>query len=150
MTLKPPAQVEITAVNPDADPMPVKLTETTEPIAVRQVEGGPSIPVHLDQRHLTVPQQEESDRSTLGQRRVNLIWERTQALMALSVVWVTLAVTAFVIVVPLLNDQVSGENTQTVAGVGLLFGLANLVVGFYFGRTNHQRSGGVGPNEIGR
>jgi hypothetical protein len=24
------------------------------------------------------------------------------------------------------------------------------VVGFYFGRTNHQRSGGVGPMDIGR
>jgi len=32
-----------------------------------------------------------------------------------------------------------------------LFGVANLVTGFYFGRTNHQRTGGIGPqNPDGR
>lgn len=67
----------------------------------------------------------EEDRATYGQRRINLIWEGTQAAIAVSVTIATV--------------------------IGALWGvdsavLANsffLVVGFYFGRTNHQRIGGV-------
>lgn len=30
-----------------------------------------------------------------------------------------------------------------------LYGIANLVIGFYFGRTNHQRVGGPGGDKAG-
>ena len=68
----------------------------------------------------------EEDRKTFGQRRINLIWEVTQALIALLVA--SAAITAA------LKGQVSE----------MLGNAFFLVIGFYFGRTNHQRVGGVG------
>ena len=72
---------------------------------------------------------------TAGQRRVNLIWETTQASIALSVTGTALYVTA---------------NTISEAAFSVLSNGFFLVIGFYFGRTNHARSGGVGPNDYGR
>lgn len=62
--------------------------------------------------------------ATANRQRTNLIWERTQAAIA---VVTTLAYIA---------AQLSGNQTAE--------GLANaffLVIGFYFGRTNHARPG---------
>ena len=71
-----------------------------------------------------------------GQRRVNIIWELTQALVALGVTASTL--------------YVSGKLAIDGKGEAAFLLLSNaffLVIGFYFGRTNHQRVGGV---DIGR
>ena len=40
----------------------------------------------------------------------------------------------------------SDATAQKVAAFVFLTGVANLVIGFYFGRTNHQRTGGIGVN----
>ena len=74
----------------------------------------------------------EENRKTAGQRQVNILWERTQAAIA--------------VVVTLAYIYVSVVKIEAA-------GLANaffLIVGFYFGRTNHTRTGGVGANEAGR
>jgi hypothetical protein len=42
-----------------------------------------------------------------------------------------------------------GSIEVQLAAIVFLFGVANLVTGFYFGRTNHQRSGGVGGDLAG-
>lgn len=65
---------------------------------------------------------------TAGQRRVNLIWESTQATIALGVTGTTLYVTA---------------NTVSETAFALLSNGFFLVIGFYFGRTNHQKTGGI-------
>jgi NAD(P)-dependent dehydrogenase (short-subunit alcohol dehydrogenase family) len=83
---------------------------------------------------------EEGDRVTYGQRRVNLIWELTQALVALSVTATTLYVSA----------NLSLKDQSDAAAALLLSNAFFLVIGFYFGRTNHQRTGGVPSGEIGR
>jgi hypothetical protein len=70
---------------------------------------------------------EERDRGSHGQRRVNLIWEVTQAGIALLV---TIA-QVYVATKP--------EQFETATLSNAFF----LVVGFYFGRTNHQKTGGV-------
>lgn len=77
----------------------------------------------------------EQDRGTEGQRHVNLMWEGTQRLIALSVIFVALTVAAWLAVT-------SETDTKTAASV-FLYGVANLVIGFYFGRTNHARVGGI-------
>lgn len=64
----------------------------------------------------------EENLHTLAQRRINLIWECTQALIALSVVGATLTA---VFRLPTQNELLSNA----------LF----VVIGFYFGRTNHAR-----------
>lgn len=68
----------------------------------------------------------EQDRTTLGQRRINLIWETTQAAIAVSV--------TFAAIVAATRGQVSE----------MLGNAFFLVIGFYFGRTNHERRGGIG------
>jgi hypothetical protein len=74
----------------------------------------------------------EEEKHSLGQRRVNLIWEYTQAFIAISVV-VTLLVAIAISV--LRGDPI---NAMAIAEK-----MAILIIGFYFGRTNHQRVGGV-------
>jgi hypothetical protein len=67
----------------------------------------------------------EEDRHSLGQRRVNLVWEGTQALIAVGL--------SSAYIYAALNSV-----TSTTLDSSFF-----LVVGFYFGRTNHQRVGGV-------
>lgn len=74
-----------------------------------------------------------------GQRRVNLIWEATQALIAVTVTCSTLYVAA----------QLALKDSGAQAAFLLLSNAFFLVIGFYFGRTNHQRSGGIGGDAAG-
>jgi hypothetical protein len=72
----------------------------------------------------------QEDLVTAGQRRINLIWEWTQSLIAV-------AVTVAYIASQLLRVESAG--------------LANacfLIVGFYFSRTNHAAIGGVGVKPL--
>ena len=75
----------------------------------------------------------QADLTTAGQRKVNLIWEYTQALVAIAVV----AANIIVWVVA------SVKNSPNMIPEGLTNALF-LVVGFYFSRTNHSAIGGEG------
>ena len=79
----------------------------------------------------------QQDLTTAGQRRVNLIWEYTQAVIALVVVISTMASGLWQSMHP------SNEQLPTIMSVA--FGT---VVGFYFSRTNHAAIGGLGPKPI--
>lgn len=68
---------------------------------------------------------------TQGQRYVNLIWELTQATIAVTVVIACILAAFFL-------SAAQGE---------ILRNAFFLIVGFYFGRTNHQNIGGVGSHE---
>jgi hypothetical protein len=74
----------------------------------------------------------EEDRLSLGQRRINLIWETTQAVIAVSVSLATLVVSAVL----------SVRGGDTTAFLLMSNGFFR-VIGFYFGRTNHTRVGGL-------
>jgi hypothetical protein len=73
----------------------------------------------------------QQDLVTAGQRRINLIWEYTQAVIAIGVVIVSMVAA---VVAMMENKEVSSF---------LSFVCGN-VVGFYFSRTNHAAIGGVG------
>lgn len=77
--------------------------------------------------------------ATAGQRDINLIWENTQMKVALSVIWAALLVAGGLSVF----GRWLGSPDLQLAAVVFLFGVANLVTGFYFGRTNHTRSAGM-------
>lgn len=79
----------------------------------------------------------EQDLKTHGQRRINLIWEVTQAAIALAVTTSTLYVAAKLAVL---------RPAETAAFL-LLSNAFFLVIGFYFGRTNHARMGDPGRPE---
>lgn len=78
-----------------------------------------------------------------GQRNINVIWETTQMRLALSVIWGALVVASSL---SIFGHWLGSADLQ-LAAVVFLFGVANLVTGFYFGRTNHQRTGGVGNQD---
>ena len=80
-----------------------------------------------------------------GQRAINLIWEQTQKRLAQSVIFAALIVAGGLAVF----GKWLGSPDLQLAAVVFLFGVANLVTGFYFGRTNHQRTGGVGVPDTG-
>jgi len=76
---------------------------------------------------------EQEDITHASQRKVNLIWETTQSAIAL--------MTVLACVVVAVSHGLSMQHPEfppTLANT--LF----LIIGFYFGRTNHTRVGGVG------
>jgi hypothetical protein len=83
--------------------------------------------------------------TTGGQRRINLLWERTQATIAIAVVFVVLGVVASLILVPIFRGDPLAETGVT--GLVLLSTLATNVTTVYFTRTNHTKTGGVGPRD---
>lgn len=90
---------------------------------------------------------EDESRRTASQRKVNLIWESTQATIAISVTVATLCL----VVTLALRVQFSGTMPTDVAILfALILVLSSsffLVSGFYFGRTNHEKRGGVGADQ---
>ena len=74
----------------------------------------------------------EIHRRTAGQRRVNIIWETTQAMIAVTVTISTLYVSA----------RLATSGGSDMAAFLLLSNAFFLVIGFYFGRTNHARPTG--------
>lgn len=76
---------------------------------------------------------EQEDIVTAGQRRVNLIWEYTQAVIAVAVVISNMTAALF--------NVFHGKNVDVPV---ILSSALFLIVGFYFSRTNHQAIGGVG------
>jgi hypothetical protein len=86
------------------------------------------------EHHPASPAQEaETALVTHGQRKINLIWEYTQAIIALLVVVSNLLVGVQV--------GLSGGKSEVPP---MLSNALFLVVGFYFSRTNHAAIGGVG------
>jgi hypothetical protein len=75
---------------------------------------------------------------TKGQRQINRVWEITQASIAILVTATTLFVSAMMV-----KTQSAHEAFAFLTNVFFV------VIGFYFGRTNHQRTGGVGGAEAG-
>lgn len=78
------------------------------------------------QQPLTPTTTIEQDLTVAGQRRINLVWELTQAGVALTI---TIAV-----ILCALFKLTSPEITNAFF----------LIVGFYFSRTNHTQIGGIG------
>lgn len=74
-----------------------------------------------------------------SQVRVNLIWEYTQAAIA-GITVLSNVVYIFVLLF------VPNPNAHAVTAASLLSNGFFLVIGFYFGRTNHQREGGTGTH----
>lgn len=88
----------------------------------------------------------QQDKTAAGQRNINRIWESVQALIALSVVVSGLYVSIRLALLYLLANATEAQQTVAYAAFIVISNLVSNIVGFYFGRTNHQRTGGVGPN----
>jgi len=80
------------------------------------------------------------DLVTHGQRKINLIWEVTQSIIALAVTSCVLYVAARLVL----------DGSSKDAAFLLLSNAFFLVVSVYIQRTNHQKVGGVKEGDIGR
>jgi len=80
----------------------------------------------MDEQSLPPKTTTQEDLTTAGQRRINVIWEVTQALIAL-------LITGAVVYAAIKKLDSS-----------VLTNAFFLIVGFYFSRTNHQAIGGIG------
>ena len=110
----------------------------------------PSEPAKVGDTNIAPNTTAAADKVSAGQRRVNLIWEVMQAFIAGSVVGGGLFIAGTLSYVAV-NPAVTERQVAIASGAFLLISnLVSLVIGFYFGRTNHQRTGGVGPHDIGR
>lgn len=69
----------------------------------------------------------EEDVVTAGQRKINLVWELTQAFIAVSITWA------------IIYMRVNGIESD-----GTLTNAFFLIVSMYFIRTNHSLIGGTG------
>lgn len=75
----------------------------------------------------------QQDLTVAGQRRINLIWEFTQAIIAVLIVMA-------VVVASLFNVF----NRLPVEVPTILSTMGGMIIGFYYARTNHQAIGGIG------
>lgn len=78
----------------------------------------------------------QEDLTTAGQRRINLIWEYTQALIAITITIANVIVGVYQGIATL-----NGGRTEFPIILSSSF---FLIVGFYFSRTNHAAIGGIG------
>lgn len=101
-------------------PIQVQITPQTSPPATTS-----------DPKETLMPKTTaQEDIVTAGQRRINMIWEVTQAIVA---VVITLAIIYLAI-----NEKASPELSN-----GFF-----LIIGFYFSRTNHSATGGTGRQPV--
>lgn len=85
-----------------------------------------------DQAPLAPTTTAEENRKTAGQRHVNLVWEATQAIIAITITC------AMVSAVWVGKDATPLENAFT------------LIIAIYFVRMNHTKIGGVQTGDEGR
>jgi hypothetical protein len=96
-----------------------------------------------EQRSLAPKTTEQEDLITAGQRRINLIWEYTQAVVAIVVVIFAMLLNATTVLLLIsYNRDITAAQTIGLSFVNLICGM---VISFYFSRTNHAAIGGVGP-----
>ena len=133
---------------PIDDPLKVQLVnESATPIPIPGAEPTP-LPLQASVAPTTTSEQ---DLRSAGQRNINLIWERTQRNIALFIIADAAFIASFIVIRGMLVE--SSSDGLVVAAFTLLSSLCSLVVGFYFGRTNHARIGddprmanrGLGP-----
>lgn len=77
----------------------------------------------------------QEDLTTAGQRKVNLIWEFTQAGLAMVVVMSNVSVALYMV-----TERIPFTEYPPILSHSLF-----LIVGAYFSRTNHAAIGGTGP-----
>lgn len=127
---------------PDEIPVVTAPATVIAPIAA-PVERVPSPEPGRQEAKMPSVTTPEEDRTTAGQRDTSMMWEKNQKWISL----VVIGVATFVAGMLAILGKILGADTLQLAAAMYLFGAANLVIGFYFGRTNHTRVGGVGARD---
>ena len=128
-----------------SEPVPVSIaTPVPIPVQVVSAKGPTGLPQQsqLADPSIAATTTFQQDLTSAGQRHINVMWERTQQVIAICVTVITLIVCAYLVG--------HGDAATAVPAFLLLSNVFFLVVGTYFQRTNHTKTGGVGPNESTR
>lgn len=126
-------------INPHKNEPTATASATVElPVSIGAVSE-PSRPAQVGDLNIAPRTTAEQDTMTAGQRRINLLWEWTQAVLAVIVTTSTLFVAAKLALIE--NDH---------AAFLLLSNAFFSVISVYLTRTNHTRIGGVKEGETGR
>jgi len=92
----------------------------------------------------------QQDKTTEGQRTINLLWENTQSRIALFVVICGMVLNSVVVVLLIL--LIRDITVVQIALISLCLQFVNftsgIVIGFYFSRTNHAAIGGIGSKPV--
>lgn len=120
------------------------MTEPPDPVQSEAVILTPSSPAQVGDINIAPTTTAAQDTTATGQRRVNLIWETVQASIAVSVTGVTLWVSANISSLLVTPGAMESQAAAGSLAFMLLSNLTSLIIGFYFGRTNHQKTGGIG------
>lgn len=142
---------QTTRIPGNGKPTPVIISDQEKPLEVH-IDGDKKEPVFLEKgkQQVLAPQTtEEQDRVSLGQRNINLIWEKTQSKIALISIISSIVINIIVIISLLFkteetNPAVIAVITASIAAMNLTVGI---IIGFYFSRTNHSSIGGVGKKD---
>jgi len=86
----------------------------------------------------------EQDKHTSSARFNDSIWEFTQSFIALVVVCSVVYANVYLAIIPRMVSTVTEMSNSALMQLNVLGGI---IVGFYFGRTNHARNGGVAPRK---
>lgn len=99
----------------------------------KQTVHGPIVPPTEAAQEIAATRLSDAEQLAVSRhQKINLIWEYTQAYMAVLVVTTVLVTAAWIAI------TTSDDSKRDVA-MAFMIGLTNLVAGFYFGRTNHTR-----------
>lgn len=108
------------------------MTEIAGETVVKADVPAQSVDISPVAAHIPSTTTSEQDRKTAGQRRINVIWEVTQAS-------VTILITVAAIFCAIQKIDADVLNFAFVA-----------VISTYYARTNHTKVGGVGGEHEGR
>lgn len=115
----------------DKKPTPVTIADEVVPVKlVDKAEKKRLVDLKKGGKTLAPNTTEQEDIVTAGQRRINMIWEVTQAVVAVSITW------------SIIYMRIKGLESD-----GTLTNAFFLIVSMYFIRTNHKLIGGVPPQK---
>jgi len=102
----------------------------------KQTVHGPVVPESQAAQEIKATRLSDADILAVARhQKINMVWEYTQAYMAILVVTTVLLTCCYIAI----TTKDEGKRTGALL---FMTGLANLVAGFYFGRTNHTRPTG--------
>lgn len=104
--------------------------------AVKQTVHGPVVPDTPAAQEIKATRMSDAEILAVSRhQKINLIWEYTQAYMAVLVITTVLLSSTYIAIT-------TKDDSKRDVALSFMIGLSNLVAGFYFGRTNHTRPTG--------
>lgn len=136
---------------PEQHPVPTTVENTVDKplsVVVQRPDQAPPRPdvVKGEGATLAPTTTEQDDLVTEGQRNINLIWETTQSRIALMVVVAGVLLNSVLVLMIIVGSKEVSVTQLSLISISLQFInlTVGIVIGFYFSRTNHTKTGGTG------